>query len=41
MVSQVSAAAAEEGGAVLPDEADRGGECRQREDDSHPAADEA
>lgn len=39
--SQVPAAAAEEGGAVLPDEAHRGGERGQREDHPDPAADEA
>lgn len=41
LLSQVSAAAAEEGCAILPDEADCGGECRQREDDANPAPDEA
>ena len=40
-LSQVPAAAAEEGSAVLPDEAHRGGECWQREDHPDPAADEA
>lgn len=40
-LSQVPAAAAEEGSAVLPDEAHRGGEHGQREDRPDPAADEA
>lgn len=40
-LSQVPAAEAEEGRAILPDEAHRGGECRQREDHPDPAADEA
>lgn len=39
--SQVPAAAAEEGSAVLPDEAHRGGKRGQREDDPDPATDEA
>lgn len=41
VLPQVPAAAAEEGSALLPDEAHRGGECRQREDRPDPAADEA
>lgn len=41
MFLQVPAAAAEEGGSVLPHEAHRGGECGQREDHPDPAADEA
>lgn len=40
-LSQVPAAEAEEGCAIPPDEAHRGGECRQREDRPDPAADEA
>lgn len=38
---QVPAAETEEGSAVLPDEAHRGGERWQREDHPDPAADEA
>lgn len=41
MFLQVPAAAAEEGGSVLPHEAHRGGECGKREDHPDPAADEA
>lgn len=40
-VPQIPAAAAEEGGALLPHEAHRGGERGQREDHPDPGADEA
>lgn len=40
MLSQVPAAEAKESSAIQPDEAHRGGECRQWEDHADPAADE-